>query len=222
MIKRLNTFPSKNPVITKVITLLMLFVIFFSGYLFFKEFYSNNWNVKEGLTNTKYNMKITIRDTTTGITDPIPNGVYTVTVQSDLNSKSNITTDLSLNKDLSLNYNASQMMMITIVPKNTNTIKKHYADAFPEKFQIDFYLDPKCAVNYLKTDEDNARIIIDSNTIKTNQIGIISDESYTDYGMIGSDPSNPYYYLLTIKRQINLKSISLMFTVPPPPKDDKK
>lgn len=217
MIKRLNTFPPKNPVITKIITFLMLFVIFFSGYLFFKEFYLNNWNIKEGLTDTKYNMKISIRDTTSGITDPIPNGIYSVTIKSDLNSKSNVTTDLSLNKDISLNYNASQMMMITIIPKNTNTIKQHYADAFPEKFQIDFYLDPKCTVNYLKTDEDNARIIISSNTIKTNQTGIISDESYTNYGIIGSDPSNPYYYLLSIKSQVNLKSISLIFTVPPPP-----
>jgi hypothetical protein len=182
----------------------------------------NNWNVKEGLTDTKYNMKISIRDTTSGITDPIPNGVYSVTIEPDLNSKSSVTSDLSLNKDLSLNYTTSQIMMITIVPKNTNTIKKHYADAFPEKFQIDFYLDPNCKVNFLKTDEDKPRINIVSNTIKTNQTGIISDESYTDYGSIMSDPSNPNYYLLSMKVPVNLKSISLIFTVPPPPKDDKK
>jgi len=219
MIKRLNTFPSKNPIITKVITLLILFIIFFSGYLFFKGI--NNWNLKEGLADTKYNMKIKIRDTTSGKTDPIPNGLYTVTIESDSESKSTVTSDLNLNKDLSLNYTAYQIMIITIAPKNTNINKPHYSDIFPEKFKIDFYLDPKCSVNYLKIDQDKPRINILSNTIKTDQTGIISDESYTEYGSIMSDPSNPNYYLLSIKVPVVLKSISLIFKVPPPPPDSK-
>jgi hypothetical protein len=221
MIKRLNTFPSKNPIITKVITLLILFVIFFSGYLFFKEFYFNNWNIKEGLNSPLPKIIVGITNNTGNLSDPNPNGIYSVNIISDNNPDKNNTYDLSLNGNVIINNNALSSVVIEIVPKNTHTEKKHYADIFPQYYEIDYYFDPSSVVNYLPSNEDtinyNPRInittdLLGSHNFSSTQLGIISDNSYNNYGYVRSDISNPYHYFVLIKKPIDLSSVKITFT----------
>jgi len=224
MIKRLNTFPSKNPVITKVITLLILFVIFFSGYLFFKEFYLNNWNIKEGLNSPSSKIIVGITNNTGNLSDPNPNGIYSVNIISDNKPDKNNTYDLSLNGNVIINNNAFSSVVIEIVPKNTHTEKKHYADIFPEYYEIDYYFDPSSIVNFLPSNEDennyNPRINITTDSLGSHkfystQLGIISDNSYNSYGYVRCDTSNPYHYFVLIKNPIDLSSVKITFTKKP-------
>jgi hypothetical protein len=224
MIKRLNTFPSKNPLITKVITILMLFVIFFSGYLFFKEFYLNNWNIKEGLDFPLTKIIVGITDKTGNLSDPNPNGIYSVIITSAYKTDENNTYDLSLNGNVIINNYALTNLVIEVIPKKTNIEKKHYADIFPQYYQIDYYFDPNSIVNFLPSNEDesdyNPRINITTNSsgshnFSSTQLGIISDNSYNNYGYVRSDTSNPYHYYVLIRNPIDLSSVKLTFTRKP-------
>jgi hypothetical protein len=220
MVKRISTFLSKNRVLTNIIIFLILFVIVFSGYLFVTEFYYNNWTIKEGFNNP-YNMVINITNNTGKISDPNPNGVYTVGINSDKIATIK-NTDFSMNGNVTINYDASSNLIINIIPKNTNIIKNHYADVFPKLYEINFYLDSKCKVNKLITDDGNnskdfnPRVNIktknNSYHLSSNQIGIISDLSYNEYGYIRSNITNPYHYYLSIRKPIDLSSITLQFT----------
>jgi hypothetical protein len=224
MIKRLNTFPSKNPIITKVITILILFVIFFSGYLFFKEFYLNNWKIKEGLDSPLPKIIVGITDNTGDLSDPNPNGIYTVIITSDNKPDKNNTYDLSLNGNVIINNSAFSTLEIEVIPKKTNIEKKHYADIFPEYYEIDYYFDPSSIVNFLPSNEDennyNPRINITTDSLGSHkfystQLGIISDNSYNSYGYVRSDTSNPYHYFVLIKKPIDLSSVKITFTKKP-------
>jgi hypothetical protein len=221
MAKRLSIFFSKNPILTKIIIFLILFVTIFSGYLFITEFYYNNWTKKEGFDNP-YNMILNITDNTGKASDPNPNGFFTASILSD-----KITTikktDISMNGNVTINYDASSILLINIIPKNTNINKIHYADVFPKLYEIDIYLDPNCSANKLITDDGsnssdfNPRVNITTNdnnnyVLFSKQVGIISDTSYNDYGYIRSDTSNPYHYYITIRKPVDLSSITLQLT----------
>lgn len=220
MIKRLNTFPSKNPLITKIVICLMLFIIFFSGYLFFKEFYLNNWNIKEGLDSPLPKIIVGITDKTGNLSDPNPNGIYSVIITSDQNPDKNNPYDLSLNGNVIINNIASNSIVIEVIPKKTGIIKNHYADIFPKYYEIDYYFDPVSSVNFLPSNEDesnyNPRINITTNlsgsTFSSTQLGIISDNSYNSYGYVRSDTSNPYHYFVLIRDPIDLSSVKITFT----------
>jgi len=240
MAKRLSIFFSKNPILTKIIIFLILFITIFSGYLFFQEFYYNNWTIKEGLSSDPYTMKISITDNTGEVKDPIPNGLYSVFVNNIKEVKDPIPNDLysvfvnninlvankkinsiqgidlSLNNELNLKYNTiNDHLMIIIKPQKTNIIKPHYSDVFPEKFMIDYYLDPNCNVNYLNT-SDSSNNSITNKQIITQQAGVIFDESFTNnYGSIASDPTNPYHFLLSIRNPVELDSVIIIFSTPP-------
>jgi len=216
MVKRLSLFILHNPILTKTILFFILFVIFFSIYLFFR-------GKKEGLDNPKFFMALSITDNTKQITNPIPNGFYTVTMNNNNNNISQ-PIDFSLNEKIKVEYKCiSNSITIKIVPKNTNIVKNHYSDVFPQKFRIDYYLDTRCTVNKLITDDINdtnsnynprININIDTvngNNITSNQVGTISDTEYNNYGYIGCDSSNPYHYYVIINNPIDLKFISLTF-----------
>lgn len=235
MVKRISLFILHNPILSKFILFLILFVIISSMYLFFKgkkeEFDINN-------IPKPYNMVLSITDNTKKITNPIPNGFYTVTMNYDEMPTINIAepTDFSLNEKKNIKYGKiieTYKMTIKIAPKNTNIVKNHYSDVFPQKFQIDYYFDPTCNSDIncsakLKTDDINdvnsdfnprININIDTvngNNISSNQIGTISDKEYNNYGYIGCDTSNPYHYYVIISNPIDLKFISLTFNASPP------
>jgi len=151
-----------------------------------------------------FNIKIT---NTYGISDPSPNGIYTIAVNNNIYNK-----DLTFNNTLDIPYGPGTILNVTIQPKNTFTKVKHYEDIFPVKGKIDIVFD-KNNVFTLST-SDTEMYLGDDEILTFTNFGSVNDNNKNIVGSILNDYMDKQHFVITLNTNKHVKKIVLLFTIP--------
>jgi hypothetical protein len=147
------------------------------------------------------NLTVKLTNTTDGISDPNPNGLYSVTLND---SKA---TDISLNGTIRMPYSDSvKNLKLTIKPKPTNKTALHYADVFPKKYRLDMTFDASGSLWAVNSASDST-ILLKGNTLIINQLGVVSDANDETIAYVKNDTGNQKRWMIITNKQVDLSGI---------------
>jgi len=192
----------KRPIFTVLLVLLTLVIILSTATLLVNYFriYVLTSN-KENFDTHPLNLTVKLTNTTNGISDPNPNGLYSVTLND---SKA---TDISLNGTILMPYSDSaKNLTLTIKPKSTNTKEAHYADVFPKQYRLDMTFDASGSLWAVNSASDST-ILLKGNTLTINQLGVVTDANDETIAYVKNDTSNQKHWMIITNKQVDLSGI---------------
>ena len=161
---------------------------------------------REGMTDGGSIMNIKMTNTY-GVSDPNPNGIYTLTINGALNNK-----DLKINEPLDIPYAPGSSLILEIQPKKTSTKQKHYDDVFPVAYRIDITFDSNNVFSLPTNDVD--MVVDDSGTLTFTNFGAATNKNRENVGNIKNDIRDKQHFIVGIDKNDNINKIVIPFSVP--------
>jgi hypothetical protein len=199
-------FFQKHPKLTFLLVLLTVIIVLSTATLLINYFRICvfNYTNREGATpNNNVYLTVTLTNNTIGISDPNPNGLYTVSLGSSS------PTDISLNETIKLPYlDSGSSLSLTVKPKSSGAINKpHYADVFPKQYRLDMTFDNSGSTIWSVNSTNNSIIYIKGNTLNVDQLGIVKDANNNTIAYVKNDTSNQKHWMIDINEQVDISSI---------------